>query len=236
VLYIPALILAGGLGTRLRGVLPDTPKVLAPVAGRPFLAHLLDALAACCCRHVTLCTGYKAEQIEAAFGTSYKTMAIRYSREEQPLGTGGALRQAAAAQPGEWFLAMNGDSYVHCDLEDFTDWSLAAGFAGSLVLTRVEDAGRFGTVTADDSGRIVGFEEKRGLAEPGWINAGVYMLARERLLSLPERGPVSLEREGFPQWLGRLGGYRAPGPFLDIGTPESLSQAEAFLTSLRRKP
>jgi NDP-sugar pyrophosphorylase family protein len=231
------LILAGGLGTRLRGVLADLPKVLAPVLGRPFLSHLLDALDAAGVRQVTLCTGYMAEKVEHAFGQKHKRLTLRYSREKQPLGTGGALRQAAASQAGDCFLAMNGDSYVACDLAAFHAWHRQHDFAASLVLTRVNDAARFGTVEADENGVIHGFHEKQGRAKPGWINAGVYLLSRDLLLSLPAQDVVSIERDGFPAWLTRqLGGFRVEAPFLDIGTPESLAEAERFLSSARAKP
>jgi NDP-sugar pyrophosphorylase family protein len=234
---VPALVLAGGLGTRLRGVLPDAPKVLAPVLGRPFLAHLLDALDAAGVRQVTLCTGYKADLVEQAFGPAYRRLALRYSREDQPLGTGGALRKAAAGQGGACFLALNGDSYVACDLAAFHAWHSSRGFRASLVLTRVDDAARFGTVEADERGAIHGFHEKQGRAEPGWINAGIYLLPRDLLLALPGQGAVSIERDAFPHWLPHgLGGHRVEAPFLDIGTPESLAQAEAFLGGLGKGP
>src|SRR5689334_8542197 len=106
---VPALILAGGFGTRLRSVLPDTPRVLAGVNGRPFLACLLDSLADAGVRDVILCTGYRAEQVEREFGSRYGQLSLRYSRETQPLGTGGALRQAVALTQAESVLALNGD-------------------------------------------------------------------------------------------------------------------------------
>jgi NDP-sugar pyrophosphorylase family protein len=229
----PALILAGGLGTRLRGVLPDTPKVLAPVAGRPFLAHLLDWLADVGVRDVIICTGYRAAQVTRAFGARYRDLYLYYSWEPQPLGTGGALRRALGLTHAETVLALNGDSFVSCDLPVFLAWHRAHGFAGSLVLAEVDDASRFGTVRVNDGGAIRAFEEKRGNAEPGWINGGVYLLSRRLLESLPEGQPVSIEREGFPAWLSSgLGGYQSSGAFLDIGTPESLARAEAFLAGL----
>jgi NDP-sugar pyrophosphorylase family protein len=230
---IPALILAGGLGTRLRGVLPDTPKVLAPVAGRPFLAHLLDWLDHAGVREVILCTGYRAEQVTREFGARYRGMSLYYSWEPQPLGTGGALCRALGLTHAETVLALNGDSFVSCDLPAFVAWHQAHGFAGSLVLAEVEDASRFGTVRLGESGAIASFEEKSGRAEPGWINGGVYLLSRRLLESLPEGCAVSIEREGFPAWLaGGLGGYQSTGAFLDIGTPESLARAGAFLARL----
>jgi D-glycero-alpha-D-manno-heptose 1-phosphate guanylyltransferase len=234
---LPALILVGGLGTRLRSVLPDTPKVLARVAGRPFLAYLLDSLADAGVREVILCTGYRAEQVGREFGARYRQMRLYYSWESQPLGTAGALRQALALTRAEWLLALNGDSYVACDLPAFYSWHQGGRFAGSLALAQVEDCSRFGTVRVNEQGTIESFEEKQSSSAPGWINAGVYLLSRRLLESLPEGQPISLERDAFPVWLPhRLGGYRSAGAFLDIGTPESLSRAETFLAGLGAVP
>jgi NDP-sugar pyrophosphorylase family protein len=231
---IPALILVGGLGTRLRSVLPDRPKALAPVAGRPFLAFLLDQLQAAGVGRAVLCTGYQAHQVEETFGPRYGDLSVAYSREETPLGTGGALRLALPQLGADLALVLNGDSYVDCPLAEFHAWHRAHGFAGSLLLTWVEDAARFGTVEADAAGRIQAFREKQGLSRPGWVNAGVYLLARRLLETLPAGRPVSLEREAFPAWLGEgLGGYARRAAFLDVGTPESLAQAERFLVAVR---
>jgi NDP-sugar pyrophosphorylase family protein len=230
---VPALILAGGLGTRLRGVVPDRPKVLARVTGRPFLAFLLDALAEAGVRDVILCTGYRAEQVEQEFGRRYGKLSLRYSRETQPLGTGGALRQALTLTEEETVLALNGDSFVTCDLAAFYAWHRTHGFASTLVLAEVENSARFGTVHTDQQGVIYSFEEKHGRAEPGWINAGVYLMRRAMLETLPQGEAISLEHGVFPAWLsGGLGGYRSDGSFLDIGTPKSFAEAETFLAGL----
>jgi len=230
---LPALILAGGLGTRLRGVLDDRPKVLADVAGRPFLSYLFDQLQDAGIREVILCTGHRASLIRAEYGDRYANLSLTYSEERTPLGTGGAIRQALGVTEAKEMLVLNGDSYVAADLRHFLDWHDAAGFSGSLLLTWVEDAGRFGTVEASDDGAIRSFREKRGLPEPGWINAGIYVLARRLIEHLRINQPTSLEKEAFPLWLAHgLGGYQVRAPFLDIGTPASLAQAEAFLTGV----
>lgn len=232
---LPALILAGGLGTRLRGVLADRPKVLAPVAGRPFLSYLLDQLQAAGVRQVILCSGYGADQLEATLGTRHGSLALAYSREPEPLGTGGAIRLALPHVAAEAMLVLNGDSYVDCSLSDFMAWHWGRAFAGSLLLTRVPDAARFGTVEVDGQGAIRSFREKRGMAEPGWINAGIYLLSRRLVEKLPQGRAVSLEREAFPLWLTEgLGGYQRQAAFLDIGTPESLAQADAFFQRVGR--
>ncbi len=230
---VPAMILAGGLGTRLARVLPETPKVLAPVAGRPFLAYLLDSLAEAGIREAILCTGYRAESVEREFGTKYRDMWLRYSYEAQPLGTGGALRQALEMTSVETVLAINGDSFIACDFPAFLAWHRANAFAASLVLAQVADCSRFGSVDTDSHGVIRSFAEKSGRTEPGWINAGVYLLSRSLLASLPLGQMLSIERDVFPAWLSvRLGGYRSSGAFLDIGTPESFAEAETFLAGL----
>src|SRR5438128_256368 len=181
----PALILAGGLGTRLRGVLDDRPKVLASIAGRPFLSFLLDQLEDAGIREAILCTGHRASQIRSEYGDRYATLALTYSEERTPLGTGGAIRQALAVTDAEEMLVLNGDSYVAADLRQFLDWHDDNKFAGSLLLTWVDDAARFGTVEVSEKGAIRSFNEKRGLAAPGWINAGVYFLARDFIEDLP---------------------------------------------------
>jgi D-glycero-alpha-D-manno-heptose 1-phosphate guanylyltransferase len=228
---LPALILAGGLGARLRGVLDDRPKVLAPVAGRPFLSYLLDQLQDSGIHEAILCTGHRAAQIRAEFGSRYGDLELTYSEESTPLGTGGAVRHALAGTDASEMLVLNGDSYVAAKLTEFLRWR--NDFAGSLLLTWVEDAARFGTVKFGDEGGIRAFLEKRGLPQPGWINAGIYRLSRRLIEQLPADRPVSFESEAFPAWLAQgLGAYPVHAPFLDIGTPQSLAQAESFLAGV----
>ena len=232
---ITGVILAGGFGTRLRPVLRDRPKVLAEVNGRPFITVLLDRLAAAGVERVILCTGHLGEQVSQTLGGSYRGLALLYSHEDTPLGTGGALRQAFRNYPADLFLALNGDSYVAAGLSAFRRWHEKAGWPGSLLLAWVQDCARFGTVEAEADGRIRGFFEKRGVPAPGWISAGIYLLSRELLESMPEDTPLSMERQVFPEWLARgLGGYRVRAPFVDIGTPESLAAAGPLLAGVAR--
>ncbi len=228
---ITAAILAGGKGTRLQSAVSDRPKALAEIGGRPFLAWLLDRLAAAGIVDVALCTGYRAEQIENAFGASYQGLRLIYSRETQPLGTGGALRLAAPKIPSDPVLVINGDSAVDADLAELVAWHRAHGAAGTLLLAHVDDARRYGRVRLDDTGRVLEFAEKSEREEPGWINAGVYVLGRDLLDSISPHREVSLEREVFPAWIGRgLFGHRGQGRFIDIGTPESYAAAAEFFS------
>jgi D-glycero-alpha-D-manno-heptose 1-phosphate guanylyltransferase len=232
---VPALILAGGLGTRLKGVVTGIPKVLAPVRGRPFLSYLLHQLRAAGVREVVLCTGYRADQVFETFGNRHEDLSLRYSSESRPLGTAGALRQAIGLVEAERLLVLNGDSFVHNPLEEFYHWHLAreSSFPGSLLLAWTENSARFGTVELGPRAAIRSFHEKCGLSHPGWINGGVYLLRRSLLESIPANRVISLENEVFPGWvrLG-LGGYTTLARFIDIGTPESYAEAGTVIAEI----
>jgi NDP-sugar pyrophosphorylase family protein len=223
-----ALVLVGGLGTRLRAVLADRPKPLAEVAGRPFVCRILDQLAAAGFREAVLCTGHLGDRVEAALGSTHGSLRLRYSHEDSPLGTGGALRNAEPLVAGEAVLAMNGDSYFGLPLDAYLEWHAGLGLCASLAVRRVEDASPYGLVELDAAGRVTGFREKVAGAGPGWINTGIYLFSRAALRDIPAGRPVSLEREVLPGWIGTLGAFRSEGPFLDIGTPETLAKAASF--------
>jgi NDP-sugar pyrophosphorylase family protein len=228
---VTAAVFAGGLGTRLRASVADRPKVLAEVCGRPFLAHLLDQLERAGVRDVVLCTGYLGEQVEAAFGARHGELSVRYSREDEPLGTGGCLRLAAPLLGSDPVLVLNGDSYCDADLGAFAAGHAARRAEGSILLTHVPDAGRYGRVELGAGGAVEAFLEKSS-SEPGWINAGLYLLGRRMVESIPSEGVVSLERDILPDWVSRgLFGHETEGRFIDIGTPESYAEADRFFGS-----
>ncbi|MBI5418815.1 MAG: nucleotidyltransferase family protein [Deltaproteobacteria bacterium] len=228
-LPIGAAILAGGLGTRLRSAVPDRPKALAAVSGRPCLTYLLDQLDGFGIRDVVLCTGHRGEEIREAIGDHYGEMRVTYSREREPLGTAGALRLALPYFQSDPVLVMNGDSYCEADFNDFHAWHLQRGAAASLIVAEVPDTSRFGRVRVSGNGYVQGFEEKGGETGPGRINAGVYLLGRAFLSNIPFSGPASLERDLFPSWIIRgLHGYLCRGRFIDIGTAASYAEAERF--------
>ncbi len=222
-------ILAGGFGTRLRPVIADRPKVLAPVHGRPFLAHLLaQCVRAGVCETVLL-TGYMADRVEAEFGSTFNGMRLAYSVETSPLGTGGALRHALPLLSRPTVLVLNGDSYCDLDPGAFLTQHQRRRAECSIALAEVPDVSRFGKVTLGDDQRVARFEEKTAAGGKGRINAGAYLLARSLLDEIPP-GTVSLEREMFPRWAaeGRCHGFPIAGRLLDIGTPDSYASAEAF--------
>jgi D-glycero-alpha-D-manno-heptose 1-phosphate guanylyltransferase len=227
---VTSAILAGGLGTRLRPAVADRPKVLASVGGRPYLTYLLGQLARASVREAVLLIGYRGEQVREMIGNSYEGMRLRYSVEESPLGTAGALRRALPLLTTPTVLLLNGDSFCDADLDGFRLFHRENCAAASLVLTRVSDTSRFGRVEVLRSGRVERFEEKGSARGRGWINAGIYLVERERIAALPPSQPLSLERDALPAWIaeGCVFGFRHEGCFLDIGTPESYGEAESF--------
>ena len=224
-----ALILCGGLGTRLRSVTGQLPKALAPVRGRPFLHYVFGYLRTQGIADIVLCTGYGAEQVAAQCGDGARFgVSLRYSQEPEPRGTAGAIKHAEALIGSSSFLVLNGDSIVPAALDRVTELHQQRGAAISMVLTAVADQARFGSVRLDDDGAILGFHEK-GLTGPGLINAGIYLIERSVLADVPAGTNVSIERDVFPGRVGRgLYGVVTPGPFIDIGTPETYGEAPAF--------
>jgi NDP-sugar pyrophosphorylase family protein len=230
---VSAAVLAGGLGTRLRSVVDDRPKVLAEISGRPFLAYLLDHLAHTRVKSTVLCTGYLGEQISDRFGSHYRGVEVIYSRENQPLGTGGSLRLALPQLKSDPVLVLNGDSFFAADLRAFWDWHHERGANASMLLTRVADSGRYGSVEINDHEQVIEFREKGGIAGPNWVNSGVYLLSRSLIASLEENMYSSLEYDLFPRLIGRaLYGRRTYARFLDIGTPEDYASAAAFFKQI----
>lgn len=230
---VSVAVLAGGLGTRLRSVIADRPKALAKIHGRPFLAYLLDQLSTAGLSSVVLCTGHFGEQIEEAFGESYANLRISYSREARPLGTGGALRLALPYLISDPVLVMNGDSFCAADLVRFWKWHCARGVEATILLTQVPDTQRYGSVQIDPDGTVIQFAEKGKGRLSGSINAGVYLLSRQVIETIPENEDVSLEYHVFPTLVTYgIYGYPDQGRFLDIGTPEDLAAAEQFFAAL----
>lgn len=224
-----AAILAGGKGTRLRTFVSDRPKVLANVRKRCFLTYILDQLVEEGFRSVILLTGYMSEQVQASLGESYKGIKLGYSPEDEPLDTAGAVRGALKMLDSDPVLVMNGDSFCQVDFSAFIEWHEKIGAEVSMVITRIDDAARFGNVLVNEDGRIFGFKEKSNGGDQGWINAGIYLIGRPLIETIPLGLPVSLEREIFPQWINRrFYGYRTVGRFIDIGTPESYLAAQDF--------
>jgi NDP-sugar pyrophosphorylase family protein len=236
---VDALILAGGLGTRLAGVVADRAKPVAPVGGRPFVAMLLAHIERCAAvRRVILCVGHKAQTVEAALGDRFGRLALAYSHEDSPRGTGGALRLAIERfECRAPVLAFNGDSLCTLELDGLVAFHREQRADATLALARVPDAARFGSVRLLGD-RVDGFVEK-GKPGPGWINAGAYALGRRALDALLAAPAVcSFERDVLPSLLRscRVAGLRSRARFLDIGIPEDYARAEAFFARREDQP
>lgn len=230
------LILAGGMGTRLSAAVPDRPKVLAEVAGQPFIAHLLRQLERAGFRDVILCTGHAAARVEQHATVHSGTLKLRFSREKTPLGTGGAARRALDGVKDDHVVVMNGDSFIDLDLRKVTSWYASPqGPAAGMVATWQEDTSRFGRVELAEDGRVLHFREKLVGACPGYVNAGIYLAHRRELATLAPDAPASLERDWLPQLAdGRLVAWPTRARFIDIGTPQSYAEAGKFFAALQR--
>lgn len=225
-----AVILCGGLGTRIRSVAADRPKALIQVLGQPFLEWLIRGLARDHVRRVVLAVGYMGENIRSVIGIERCGVEIAYSVEKELLGTGGALRLALDKTSSATLLVMNGDSICRYDSGRLVDTHVKNHAKATLWLAPASDEERFGNVAVDEDGRVTAFSEKSSRQGGGWVNAGVYVMARDAIAAIQPQKFVSLEREVFPSLVGRgLYGVTGDGMFVDIGTPESLDEAQIRL-------
>jgi D-glycero-alpha-D-manno-heptose 1-phosphate guanylyltransferase len=229
------VVLVGGFGTRVRHLFPELPKPLAPVAGRPWLEWLLRYLRAQAIRQVILATGYRSEQIsEFAARLRLPGLAVTCLRESEPLGTGGALVQAALATTAERFIACNGDSLLLAPLAALCRAAAVPSASGAVYAVEVTDTSEFGSIERSSDGYLTRFAEKR--AGAGMVNAGIYDLRRDLLLGHAGRIPLSLERELLPESIARGRLFAVVGseaPFIDIGSETALRHAPAFIDANR---
>ena len=228
-----AVVLAGGFGTRIKHLLGDLPKPMAPVNGRPFLEWVVRWLAAQDVRRVVLSTGYLAETIEKHFQPQpVAGVQVTCVPETTPLGTAGGFLNAvrkSGVRPAAWFL-LNGDSLTFPHLADALDALRDESTAGVIFGRELPDTSRYGSMVTDAAGRLVRFAEKQ--PGRGVINTGIYLLRESLLEKFAAKVPLSIEQEVFPALT--LAGVSLKvlpmnAPFLDIGTPETLPQADLFI-------
>ncbi len=229
---LDSIILAGGLGTRLRGVVPELPKALAPVNNKPFLDIILSALSKWeCIEKVVIAVGYMADKIiERYKDTSKYGFKILFSVEEELLGTGGAIKKVIPQTETDNILVLNGDSYAETDLCDLLDKHVETSASMSIVLREVENASRYGRVKLISDNRIVCFEEKTPGPAKGYINAGMYLIKRKLFDDVKNNVVISLEKELLPVFIKEgVFGYISSGKFIDIGIPETYKIADEYL-------
>ena len=227
-----AILLCGGLGTRLRSVVSDRPKPMADIAGKPFLHYLVKMLSESGVKHLIFALGYMGEQIEAYFqsGEDYG-LSISYSYEDSPLGTGGAIRNALSHVSGENVLVLNADTFFNTDYESLLREQLKNKAAMTIASRKIEDISRYGAILKDENGRILRWNEKMSSDQakaprPGEINGGIYVMQKSLIEKIPE-GKQSLENDCIPAWLEDghyLQAIPSDGYFMDIGIPEDYAQ------------
>jgi D-glycero-alpha-D-manno-heptose 1-phosphate guanylyltransferase len=222
----PAIVLAGGLGTRLRSVINDLPKPMAPVNGKPFLHYIFQYLKQENVREVILSVGYKHEVIEDFFGKEYLGIKIKYSVEEEPLGTGGGIKQAFDLISGPAYV-LNGDTFFGVNLLALQEFYFESDCDIALAIKPLENFDRYGTVQMDEAFRIIKFEEKK-FVETGFINGGVYFFDKKLFSKVDVSQKFSFEKEILEKYTGQLkfSGDVFDGYFIDIGIPEDYNKAQ----------
>ncbi len=226
-----AIVLAGGFGTRLREVVPNLPKCMAPVAGRPFLEILFASLARKGFRRVVLSLGYMAEKVVTHFGDHFSGIELVYEIEPTPLGTGGALRQTMLRCNADHVFVFNGDTFLDLEVQDVeVDWQKHR--TPIIVAREVRDTGRYGRLDTD-RGRVLGFSEK-GVTGSGLINAGCYLFPTGILDDFPLGEPFSLEADFLAKAVDRqrFDLFVSIGHFIDIGVPEDYARAQTELAGV----
>ncbi len=217
-----AILLAGGLGTRLQSVVSDRPKPMALIQDRPFMEYVIRELKANGIDDIIFAVGYKGSMVEDYFGNGAAFgIHAAYAYEETLLGTAGAIRNAARHMTGDEAFVLNADTFYRIDYRRLVDIKQKKGLDMALVLRQVPDISRYGEAVLTD-GILTGFNEKSSDARPGTINGGIYLLSRELIGRIPE-GKVSLENDMIPEWLAegrRIGGFVNDGYFIDIGIPQ----------------
>jgi D-glycero-alpha-D-manno-heptose 1-phosphate guanylyltransferase len=223
-----AIILAGGLGTRLRSAVPDLPKCMAPVAGKPFLYYVIEHLTNQGVEHFIFSLGYMHEVIEAFLRENYPALKYELSIEAQPLGTGGAIRLACAKAIDKNVLVLNGDTLFKTDVNKLMAFHKQTDAACTLALKPMQNFDRYGVVEINQEGYIQSFKEKQFFTE-GYINGGVYALNVRRFLELDLPGIFSFEKDYLEKYYTteKMLGLVQDEYFIDIGIPEDLAKANS---------
>jgi len=221
-----AVILAGGLGTRLKSVIKDIPKPMAEVCGKPFLCYILDFTIKNGIEKVILSVGYKWKVIKNFFGSQYKNLKLEYAVENTLLGTGGGLKNALKYVNEEEVFVLNGDTFFDIDLNLFYNLHKSKNSKLSIALKKMENTERYGAVEINENNRIVSFLEK-GKRVRGFINGGIYLLNKNFFNALSPEGNFSLEKDFLEKFYKdhEFYGFPFDGFFIDIGVPEDYERA-----------
>ena len=224
-----AIILCGGFGTRLRSVVSDLPKSLALINGQHFIIYVLEQLQKSGIKTVILSTHYMWWKFPEILGEEYKGMKILYSREEHPLGTGGAIKKSLELSNDENVLVMNGDDWLDIDFSKLYKFYEKNNYLGIIAVKKMKDSSRYGTIILNEGNQIIGFNEKEENSS-GYISTGIYILNQKLFYYFPLRSAFSIEYDCFPNWVRHgLGAYTTNAKFIDIGTPDSYLEAQTYI-------
>jgi len=230
-----AIVLCGGLGTRLGKLTLDTPKPMLAVAGRPFISYVLDLLVSSGISEIVLAAGFQWEKLQSSIGSDWGGVPVNYAIEAQPLGTGGAIKAAFLMSQAKDALVVNGDTLFNIDLRFFMERSRLLDSDISLALRQVDDCSRYGKVTIGESGRILTFGEK-GQFGPGYINGGVYFL-KEKIFDdmLPTTFSFETDFLAIRHSTMPMIGLAFNSYFIDIGIPADFERAQVELLAPKQK-
>ncbi len=228
------VILAGGLGKRLSSVTGGGQKVLVEIEGKPFIEILIDYIASQGGKRFILCTGHGAQAVEDYFEAKRPDLNVVFSIEQEPLGTGGAIKQAASLVNTANFLAMNGDCFCVIDYNQLIDTHLKNYANATLAVTMMDDAREYGTIDLNDRQEIQAFKEKQPMHQSALINTGTYCFTKDifKLVTTPAK--FSIEYDFFPHLVGKnFYGFKVENRFIDIGTPDRYAWAQQHLKGLK---
>jgi len=218
---IDVVVLCGGLGSRLKGVIGEIPKVMVKIGDRSFLDILIENISRFGFKRFVLCTGYKSDLIEKHYKDNNLGVDIVISKEKDLLGTGGAIKNAQELVNSDPFLVVNGDSSSGINIKDFLSFHLDKQALISIGLACISKSVDYGSISLGRDQRIVKFQEKQEQEGCIYINAGIYLVNKEALFLMPNFDKFSLEYDFFPKILDKkIYGYIGQGDFLDIGTPD----------------
>ena len=228
-----AIILAGGLGTRLASVSNGTPKVLMPVDGKPFIEYVFDNLIASGVERAVVTASYRWELLHQTYGTRYKTLDLLWSVEVEPLGTGGAIKQAFDLHNVHEAVVVNADTIFKIDLQELEQFHRTHMSQITIAMRTVENVERYGEVTVDARGQLITFNEKSRVGQ-GLINGGIYLIDSSFWKHHSFEPVFSFERDCLQKYAGqeRIFGLAQGGYFIDIGIPEDLERAQIELKTL----
>ncbi|MGC3977166.1 MAG: nucleotidyltransferase family protein [Paludibacteraceae bacterium] len=231
-----AIILAGGFGTRLKHIVSDVPKPMAPINGEPFLSVLLERLQSAGVERVILSTGYMHDKIEEFYGNMFKKLSLVYSQENIPLGTGGAILEGLKKAQAENVLVLNGDTLFDIDFSILQAFHSEKKTVISVALREIEDVSRYGAVNIDDENRIREFSEKNQLQGKGFINGGIYLINKLWFTGLDLPKQFSFEKEVLEKQYttNQFYGLGFNAYFIDIGVPEDYFRAQKEIVLFRK--